>query len=117
MQFLRSVIFTTLFFLVTGLYAVILMVGIVIPYPRRFMLAKNWADVLLWLLDKICGLKYRVTGRENIPPGAHVAMWKHASLWETVAQATVMPSQVWVLKQELMWIPLVGWAMNLLHPI
>jgi 1-acyl-sn-glycerol-3-phosphate acyltransferase len=117
MQFFRSIIFTTLFFLVTGLYAVILIIGVLIPYPKRFMLAKNWADVLSWLLDKICGLKYRVTGRENIPPGAHVAMWKHSSAWETFAQATVMPAQVWVLKQELMWIPLVGWAMNLLHPI
>jgi 1-acyl-sn-glycerol-3-phosphate acyltransferase len=117
MQFFRSLIFTTLFFLVTGFYAMVLIIGVVIPYPKRFVLAKNWADVLMWLLDKVCGLKYRVTGRENILPGAHIAMWKHSSSWETVAQATVIPSQVWVLKQELMWIPLVGWAMNLLHPI
>jgi len=118
MQLFRSVIFTTLFFLTTAFYAIVLMVyGIWIPYPKRFYLAKNWADVLMWMLDKVCGLKYQVTGRENIPPGAHITMWKHSSSWETVAQATVMPAQAWVLKQELMWLPLVGWAMKLLHPI
>ncbi len=106
-----------MFFLVTALYAVILLIGSVIPYPRRFVLAKNWADVLLWLLDKLCGLKYRVTGRENIPQGAHIAMWNHSSSWETIAQATVCPTQSWVLKRELLWIPLVGWAIRLLHPI
>ncbi len=118
MQLLRSIIFTTLFFLVTGLYAIgVLTFGIFIPYPRRFDMAKHWADLLMSLLDKICGLNYRVTGRENIPAGAHVAMWKHSSSWETVAQAAICPTQAWVLKRELMWIPLVGWAIHFLRPI
>jgi 1-acyl-sn-glycerol-3-phosphate acyltransferase len=44
-------------------------------------------------------------------------MWKHSSAWETIAQAAVFPPQAWVLKRELMWIPLVGWAVKCLKPI
>jgi 1-acyl-sn-glycerol-3-phosphate acyltransferase len=118
MQLLRSIVFTTLFFLMTAVYAVmVLTVGVCTPYPRRFFIAKLWADTLLWLLEKICGLGYRVTGKDNLPAGAHIAMWKHSSSWETVAQATICPPQAWVLKQELMWIPLLGWAMHFMKPI
>ncbi len=117
MQFLRSVIFTALFFVVTTLYAVILSLCFWIPIAGRYRLARSWAAVLLWLLDKLCGLNYQVTGTENLPAGAHVAMWNHASSWETIAQTIIFPPQAWVLKQELMWIPVVGWAVHLLKPI
>jgi 1-acyl-sn-glycerol-3-phosphate acyltransferase len=117
MQLLRSILFTTLFFLTTAFYAVVLLVGCWLPISRRYRLANSWGRVVLWFLDKLCGLNYRVTGKENLPSGAHVAMWKHSSSWETIAQAVVFPPQAWVLKQELMWIPLVGWAVNLLRPI
>jgi 1-acyl-sn-glycerol-3-phosphate acyltransferase len=117
MQFLRSILFTTLFFAITGLYAVAVLLCLWIPYPRRYFLAHSWANVIMWLLRKLCGLNYRVTGRENIVAGAHVAMWKHSSSWETVAQAAVFPAQAWVLKREIMWIPIVGWAAHFLRPI
>jgi 1-acyl-sn-glycerol-3-phosphate acyltransferase len=69
------------------------------------------------VLKVLCSLTYRVEGTENIIPGAHISMWKHSSAWETIAQATVFPPQSWVLKRELMWLPLVGWALHFLKPI
>ena len=117
MQLLRSIVFTTLFFLITALYAVAVLLCFWIPHPRRFLFPRTWSKLLLWLLDKLCGLSYRVAGRENIPAGAHIAMWKHSSSWETIAQALVFPPQAWVLKRELMWIPLLGWAVHLMRPI
>src|SRR3954453_12741726 len=84
---------------------------------KLVLVARSWARTHLWLLKTLCGLSYAIEGRENIPPGAHVAMWKHSSAWETIAQATVFPPQAWVLKRELMWIPLVGWAMHFMRPI
>jgi 1-acyl-sn-glycerol-3-phosphate acyltransferase len=117
MQFLRSVLFTTLFFLVTGLYAILLLLIGWMPIESRYRLARSWGQVVLWLLKSLCSLGYEVEGLENLPVGAHVAMWKHSSAWETVAQTVVFPAQAWVLKREIMWIPLVGWAVNLLRPI
>ena len=42
---------------------------------------------------------------------------KHSSSWETVAQALLLPPQVWVLKRELTWIPFVGWGIRQLRAI
>lgn len=117
MQFLRSIIFTTLFFLITAIYAVAVLLCFWIPYPRRYFFANSWGGVVLWLLKTLCGLDYRVSGREHLPAGAHVAMWKHSSSWETIAQAVIFPPQAWVLKRELMWIPIVGWAVHFMKPI
>ena len=117
MLLLRSVLFTTLLFLGTLLYAVAVVLLGWLPSHKLYAVARSWSLTHLWLLDKLCGLKYRVEGRENIPPGAHVSMWKHSSAWETIAQASLFPPQSWVLKRELMWIPLVGWAVRCLKPI
>jgi len=117
MQLIRSIAFTALFFLITALYAVAVLLCCWIPYPRNFFFPQTWARLLLWLLKVICGLDYRVTGQEHVPTGAHVAMCKHSSSWETIAQAILFPPQAWVLKQELMWIPIVGWAIHFMRPI
>jgi 1-acyl-sn-glycerol-3-phosphate acyltransferase len=117
MQLLGSILFTLLFFAITAWYAVLVLLFCWWPYPSRYWLANSWGHLLMWLLKILCRLDYRVTGLENLPAGAHVAMWKHSSSWETVAQAAIFPPQAWVLKRELMWIPLVGWAMHFMRPI
>jgi 1-acyl-sn-glycerol-3-phosphate acyltransferase len=114
---LRSLLFTTLLFVGTLLFALAVVLLGWLPSHKLYFVASSWSRTQLWLLDKLCGLKYRVEGRENIPPGAHVSMWKHSSAWETIAQASLFPPQSWVLKRELMWIPLVGWAVHCLKPI
>lgn len=88
-----------------------------LPYRRQFEIARTWARWLLWMLERLCGLKYSVEGRERIPPGNHIIMSNHTSAWETVAQFVIFPPQVWVLKRELLWIPFVGWGLKLLRPI
>jgi 1-acyl-sn-glycerol-3-phosphate acyltransferase len=118
MQLLRSLIFTGFFLLWTFVYGIFFsIVCPFLPFPRRFGLARIWGKVLLWTLKWTCGLDYRIEGLENLPPGSHVALWKHSSSWETVAMAVVIPRQVWVLKRELTWIPFVGWGIRLLHAI
>jgi 1-acyl-sn-glycerol-3-phosphate acyltransferase len=117
MQLLRSILFTTWLFAGTLLYAVIVLAFGWLPSHKLYVIARSWANVNLWMLKILCGLTYTVEGRENIPAGAHVSMWKHSSAWETIAQASVFPPQSWVLKRELMWIPLVGWAVKCLKPI
>ena len=118
MQLLRSVLFTTCLFLGTLLYAVAVVALGWLPshklYARRAQLGAH-ASVAARKRSAVS--RHTVEGRENIPPGAHVSMWKHSSAWETIAQASIFPPQSWVLKRELMWIPLVGWAVHCLKPI
>jgi len=118
MQLLRSLIFTLFLFLWTFFYAIFFVVACsMLPFKRRFVLARLWGRVLLTALRWTCGLRYRVLGRENLPAGNHVALWKHSSSWETIAMAVIFPRQVWVLKRELTLIPFVGWGIRQLHAI
>lgn len=117
MQLIRSLLYTTWLFLGTMIYAVIVLALSWLPPLKLYGVANSWARVQLWMLKTLCGLTYVVEGAENIPPGAHISMWKHSSAWETIAQAAIFPPQAWVLKHELMWIPLVGWALHFLQPI
>ncbi|MDF7675835.1 lysophospholipid acyltransferase family protein [Neisseriaceae bacterium ESL0693] len=71
-----------------------------------------WALTLLWMLEHIIGLKYRVTGRENIPAEPVIVCCKHQSGWETLALFRLFPSLVYVAKRELFLIPIFGWALK-----
>src|SRR5271154_697035 len=95
----------------------VMALGFWLPYPAQFAIARTWARILLWGLERLCGLKYVVEGRERIPAGNHIVMSNHTSAWETIAQFLIFPPQVWVLKRELLWIPLIGWGLKLLRPI
>jgi 1-acyl-sn-glycerol-3-phosphate acyltransferase len=87
------------------------------PYRAQFAIARTWARLQFWVLKKVCGLGFTVEGRERIPAGNHIVMSNHTSAWETIAQFLIFPPQVWVLKRELLWIPLIGWGLKLLRPI
>src|ERR687894_545241 len=42
-------------------------------------------------------------------PGAVLIAAKHQSTWETFALLTILDDPTFVLKRELMWVPLFGW--------
>ena len=118
MQLIGSFVFTVFLFFWTFFYAIFFCVAcLFLPFRLRFALARFWGTVLLAALKGTCHLDYRVEGWENMPPGNHVALWKHSSSWETIAMAVIFPRQVWVLKRELTWIPFVGWGIRQLHAI
>lgn len=117
MQLLRSLLFTTYMMASALVFGAVMTLGFWLPYPAQFAIARSWARILLWVLERLCGLKYVVEGRERIPSGNHIVMSNHTSAWETVAQFLIFPPQVWVLKRELLWIPFIGWGMKLLRPI
>jgi 1-acyl-sn-glycerol-3-phosphate acyltransferase len=117
MQLLRSVIFTAYMMISALLFGAFMTLCFWAPYRTQFAIARCWARMIFWLLDKLCGLKFSVEGRERIPAGNHIVMSNHTSAWETIAQFLIFPPQVWVLKRELLWIPCIGWGLKLLRPI
>ncbi len=117
LQLAGSLFFTAFLFAWTFLYAIpFVIVCLFLPFPRRFALARAYAASVLWVLKWSCGLDYRIEGAP-LPAGCHVAFWKHSSSWETMAMMVVFPRQVWVLKRELLWIPVVGLAVRQMHAI
>ena len=116
-QLLGSLFFTGFWFAWTFLYAIFfVLVCLFLPFARRFALARAYAAFVLRVLKWSCGLTYRLEGAP-LPEGCHVALWKHSSSWETMAMMVVFPRQVWVLKRELLWIPVVGLGVRQMHAI
>jgi len=116
-QLFRSLLFTTYMMASACVFGGVMALGFWLPYAAQFAIARCWARILLWMLERLCGLKFVVEGRERIPAGNHIVMSNHTSAWETVAQFVIFPPQVWVLKRELLWIPFIGWGLKLLRPI
>ena len=81
--------------------------------PRRAVIAwaQAWIAFVLWWLRITCRLSHRVIGRENLPKGPVIIACKHQSSWETLAFTLLFPDVAIVLKRELLFIPVVGWAM------
>jgi 1-acyl-sn-glycerol-3-phosphate acyltransferase len=118
MQWIGSLVFTAFLFLWTFFYAIpFVIVCSVLPLHRRLALVRVWAGALMFMLRACCRLDFRVEGRENLPPGNHIALWKHSSAWETLSMSVIFPDQAWVLKQELTWIPFVGFGIRQIRSI
>ena len=59
------------------------------------------------------GLKIQIEGAEKLPQQGAIIMSKHQSTWETISlRGLLAPHQSWVLKQELLNIPIFGWALR-----
>lgn len=117
MQYLRSLVFLVVMVVSVVPYALVLILAGFLPHRYRYAIARGWVNLTIGMLRTICSLDYEVTGRENIPAESGVAYLKHSSTWETLAETQVFPTQTWVLKRELMWLPIFGWGLALLKPI
>jgi len=88
-------------------------IGRLLPVAVRDGLANGWGRFNLLMLRWICGLSHRIQGWEHITGEPVIVMSKHQSSWETMSLRGLLPKhQSWVLKQELMRIPIFGWALS-----
>ena len=117
MLLLRSLLFQAYFFGSVIVFALLVILCAPLPYGVRFALARTWCRSMLWAGKAICGLDYRVEGLEHVPDEPCVILMKHSTVFEAYAQLVFLPRQTWVLKRELMWIPVFGWGLALLKPI
>jgi 1-acyl-sn-glycerol-3-phosphate acyltransferase len=82
-----------------------------------------WLRIAIWGAKVICGVRYRVTGLEQLPSAedelaAVVLAAKHQSTWETFAIPTLVSHPLaFVFKRELLYVPFFGWAMGRLDMI
>ena len=83
--------------------------------PRKFLFGfvTSFCRLMLWAGEFFCGLKMVIEGRENLPDTPSVIMIKHSSLFETYGHVPVFPRSTWVLKREIFWVPVFGWALAL----
>jgi 1-acyl-sn-glycerol-3-phosphate acyltransferase len=108
MAHLRALLFNLLFYLLTALLAILGLPTLLFGPNAVFALCKVWVGITLWLLRLLTGLDHRILGRERLPAEPVIFAVKHQSSWETLALAKILDRPIYVLKRELIWIPLFG---------
>ena len=105
-------LFNALFYLNLIVHMIVALPTLVMPYPVVRAFIRSYARTSLWLLRVVAGTKVAWRGLENIPDGACILACKHQSVWETFSLFAVLRDPTYILKRELMWIPLFGWYMR-----
>jgi 1-acyl-sn-glycerol-3-phosphate acyltransferase len=114
MTLLRSTLFNLYFFLLTFVLTVALATPVRFLAPDRTLgVAMLWARLLVAGLRVICGIRLSVQGLEHLGPGPALIASTHQSAFDTFVWLTLVPRCCYVLKQELLRIPLFGPLMPL----
>lgn len=117
MLFLRSSLFFLGQAITAPIFTLIAFLALPLNPVTRNVLISGWARSMIWWLRITCNIRHEVTGLENLPGTPSIILSKHQSAWETLAFQAIFPTQVYVLKRELLWIPIFGWGLAMSSPI
>jgi len=109
MTVLRSALFNLFFFAATFL---VTLFGTAVSFvaPHRVLdVARLWARLMVCALRAICGIELQVFGRERLMcDEAMLIASRHQSAFDTIVWLTLVPHCCYVVKRELLLIPLFG---------
>jgi 1-acyl-sn-glycerol-3-phosphate acyltransferase len=108
MLFLRSALFNLFFF--TSTFLLTLPASLIsIVAPRKVMgWARLWARTQIRAARIICGIQLDISGWENLPPAPVLIASRHESTFDILVWIALLPAACFVVKQELLRIPLFG---------
>jgi len=110
---IRSIIFLFLFFAAALVFSALELLCFWAPFRIKWGIAVTWARFVLWAGRALCGLDVTTEGSENIPDEPSVFLIKHTTAMEVYWQIAALPPSAWVLKRELLWLPVFGWALGI----
>jgi 1-acyl-sn-glycerol-3-phosphate acyltransferase len=117
MIFLRSLIFLAGVVLITPLFGVLVFAARLFGFRASYAAAQMWGGWVLRWVAFTCGIRSEAKGKEHIPDFPVVVLSKHQSAWETLYLLHTLPAAGWIIKRELLWLPVVGWCLWILHAI
>jgi 1-acyl-sn-glycerol-3-phosphate acyltransferase len=108
MTFVRSVLFTLVFYL--GSIPVVIAAGLGALFGQEAVIAgsRRWAQYHYWCVRWILGIRVVVEGR--FPTGACIIAMKHESMLEAIEILRLIDRPATVFKAELIRIPVWGWV-------
>jgi 1-acyl-sn-glycerol-3-phosphate acyltransferase len=109
MALLRSILFNLCYLVWSILMHVAALPLLLAPASWVWKAAHLWIDGTLVLLRVFCGLDHRELGLEHFPQGPAIIAAKHQSAWETLFLSRRLNHPAFILKRELLMIPLFGW--------
>jgi 1-acyl-sn-glycerol-3-phosphate acyltransferase len=117
MTWLRSVLFLAGALLITAPFGILVPLARVLGKEPPFTLARLYTKVMLAWIQASLDIRHQVSGWEHVPEFPVVIMAKHQSAWETIFIESAFPSQCWIVKKELLWLPFVGWGLLAIRAI
>jgi 1-acyl-sn-glycerol-3-phosphate acyltransferase len=110
MMLLRSLLFALVFYVWSAAVGIL---GLPLLWlaPRSWVVGwmRFWAASSTGLVAAICGVRVEIRGREHLPAGPALIAAKHQCMLDTMAPFAVFDDAAYVMKQELMRIPVYGW--------
>lgn len=117
MIFIRSFLFLISFYLCMTFFTILSIPALILPRGVMRQIARLWLGSCVFLTKFVAGIDYEIRGRENIPDGPVIFAAKHQSAWETIAMHFFHFDAPYVLKKELLSIPIFGWCLTKMNCI
>jgi 1-acyl-sn-glycerol-3-phosphate acyltransferase len=108
MTTIRSLLFNILFALWTALIFIFSLPTLVLPRSAAWWMGGLWVRGALLLLRATVGLGHQVRGAEHRVTGPAIYAAKHQSAWDTLVFPLLLDKPAYVLKRELIRVPLFG---------
>ncbi len=109
----RSLIFNLLYVFWTLFVGIIFIPVILLPQKLIILfVGRIWAGGLYFFLKMICNLKLNLEGKENISSTSAIYASKHQSALETFMFHLIIDKPVFILKKELLDIPVFGFYLR-----
>ena len=109
MIWLRSLAFQAAFYVWTAGLGLATLPVLLLPRPVVLGVARLWIDGTFWLLSNVAGLTYEVRGDANRADGPAIYAIKHQSAWEALVLMRLFRDPAILIKEQLVWVPIVGW--------
>lgn len=109
---LRALLFNLVLFGSGALFLSLALPALILPRRVTILVGETWFSFILTALRVICGISHEVRGLENLPATPCIVASKHQSAWDTFAFLTFLDDAAYVIKKELIRIPVYGWLMN-----
>ncbi len=109
LYFSRSVFFNFFLILWTMVWGITLLPLLFIKETRcLYKSAKLWAKGVCFLLAKICNIRIKVLGMENIPLSSCIVASKHQSALDIIILSLSIQNPVFIMKSSLLYLPIIG---------
>ena len=81
---------------------------LLMPPSATLAFVRAWMKLVLWGLRRIMGVRVEIRGLEHLPRRPVLVAGKHQSMLDTIAPFVALGTPVYVLKQELIRLPVYG---------
>jgi 1-acyl-sn-glycerol-3-phosphate acyltransferase len=109
MLFLRSVAFNLFFYANITLWMLLSLPLLACPPSMLWQVTYAWSRLNIFALRRLVGTEVELRGLEHLPKTPVIFAAKHQSAFETISLLHLFQRPAFILKQELMRIPLLGW--------